>query len=576
MNKMVRFVAPLLMAGAMTVSMTGYSYAASKPVRTSGHGVFTFYTIDDGAGFDPALFSWDGRQDSIGIFEGLVHFNKGFSIAPGIATHWKQHGTTWTFYLRHNARFSNGAPVTAQDFVYSWRRAINPATAAAAHHSSSFLGDVPLKNAQKILDGAAPVDSLGVKATGTYSLQVTLDHPDPTLLTQLATDIWDLPVDPNAVQGQPISIWTNPQKIVSDGPYMLTKYVQGTEEVLKPNPYYFGKVPLKEIKILPYSATSNELLTFEGGQSDTAILTAQDVPNIQHSSLFAPELHWTATAISYTLQVSPSLNPALLNLKVRQAFAESVDKSAISKAVLLGTGVPAMDGKITTWLAPWMAQAGLQYNPTHAQQLMAQAGYPNGKGFPTVHILTGSNPDPIAEAVQQMWEQTLGVKVVLDAENYGTYIQDSKQVLPANEVGFTQVGQGPNFPNWETTMPLGISGWQRTNVPKLSMNGAAQVKYQKLQASSLPAAEINNQTRVLIDANETPQVKAVMEMGVKAGQTGNTALMKKYLIAKNHLAYVVPIYTVNNALLIRSDVHGYYPMRMWLVTPPLWLGYITK
>ena len=124
-------------------------------------------------------------------------------------------------------------------------------------------------------------------------------------------------------------------------------------------------------------------------------------------------------------------------------------------------------------------------------------------------------------------------------------------------------------------MPLGLSGWQRTNVPLLSMNGPAQVQYQKLQTSSLPATEINKQTRALIDSNETPQVKAVMSIGVKAGQTNNVALMKKYVIEKNHLAYVIPIYTVNNALLIRSDVHGYYAMPMWLVTPPVWLGYIT-
>ncbi len=574
MKKVGRIVAPVTMAAVMALSMAGYSQAASA-ASSSGSGVFTFYTIDDGAGFDPALFTWDARQSQIGIFEGLVHFGPNFSIAQGIATSWKANGTTWTFYLRHNARFSNGDPVTAQDFVYSIRRAVNPQTAAMAHKASSFQGDVPIKNAQKIIEGAAPVSSLGVKAIGNYTLQFTLDRPDPTLLSQLATDMWQLPVDPRVVQGKPESIWTNPQTIVSDGPYMVSSYVQGTQEILKPNPYYYAKVPLQEIKILPFSANANEYLTYQNHQSDTAILTPQDVPAVKNNPTLSKQLHWVQTAVSYTLQVSPSMNPAFSKLAVRQAFAEAVNKQVIANNVLLGTGVPAYDGKVTSWMAPWIAKGALQYNPTQAQHLLAAAGYPGGKGFPTVRILTGSNPDPIAEAVAQMWQQTLGVNVQVDSENWGTYLADMTKVLPSNEVGFTQFGQSAAFPDWKTTMPLNISGWQRTNVPIWSMSGGYQAQYEKLQSYTMAPGQKNLESRMLIAKHESPQVRAVMALGVKAQATNNAALMQKYVIAKNHLAYVIPIYTVNNAVLINPQVHGYYPMRMWLVTPPVWLGYIT-
>jgi len=567
--------AAILAASFMTLAMTGYTqaWAASAKHDAAPGKTFTFYTIDDGAGFDPALFSWDARQDEIGIFEGLVHFGKDFSIQPGIATSWTNKGNVWTFNLRHNARFSNGDPVTAQDFVYSMRRAINPQTAAAAHHASSYLGDVPILNAQRIQSGY-PASTLGVKAIGDYTFQMTLAKPDPILLTQLATDMWQLPVDPKVVQGQPESIWSNPATVVSDGPYMLSQYTSGTDEILVPNPYYYQKVPLSEVHVLVQHAGVTQLLPFENNQTDEAVLQPTDIPAVNSNPSLKAQVHQVQTAITYTLQVSPSMNEALQNLKVRQAFAMAIDKNVISNNVLLGTGVPAYDGKVTTWMAPWIAKSALQYNPAEAQKLMAEAGYPGGKGFPTVRILT-SSPDPVAEAIQQMWQTTLGVTVNLDEVEYGTYISDLKQVLPADEVGFTQYGQGPNFPNWETVMPTDTSGVNATNVPWWSMSGANQQKYANLQAFTMSAAQKNLESQIMREKDESPAVRAVMELGVKGLATNNVAMMKQYIIDKNHLAYVLPIYTVNNHILIRSDVHGYYPMRMWLATPPVWLGYIT-
>lgn len=564
----------VLAAGLMTVAMTGYSQVtALAKSAVSSNSTFTFYTIDDGAGFDPALFSWDARQDEIGIFEGLVHFGKNFVVEPAIATSWTTKGNVWTFHLRNNARFSNGDPVTAQDFVYSIARAINPATAQTAKHSSSYLGDVPIKNALRVQSGF-PVSSLGVKALNNYTLQMTLAKPDPNLLTQLATDMWQLPVDPKVVQGQPETIWTNPATIVSDGPYMISKYTSGTDEILVPNPYYYGKVPLKEVHVLVAHGGADQLLTFENNQSDEAVLNPPDVPAVASNPTLKAQLHKVQTAVTYTMQVSPSLNPALQNLKVRQAFAMAIDKQAISQSVLLGTGVPAYDGKVTTWMAPWIAKDALQYNPVEAQKLMAEAGYPGGKGFPTVRILTAS-PDKVAEALQQMWEQTLGVTVQLDEVEWGTYVTGLKQVLPASEVGFTQYGQGPQFPNWQTVVPNDISGYNATNVPWWSMSGANQQKYAALQNESIAGAEKVQLSIMERSKNESPAVRSVMELGVKGLATDNVAMMKQYIIKKNHLAYVLPVYTVNNAILIRSNVSGYYPMRMWLATPPVWLGYIT-
>ena len=525
-------------------------------------------------GFDPAIFSWDARQDELGIFEGLVHFGPNFKVVPAIATHWTTKGNVWTFYLRKNARFSNGDPVTAQDFVYSMRRAINPVTAQQVKHQSSYLGDVPIKNADRIMIGY-PVNSLGVKALNNYTLQITLSQPDPSLLTQLATDMWQLPVDPKVVAGKNESIWTNPATIVSDGPYMLSSYTPGTDETLVPNPYYYGKVPLKQIHVLVSKSGASELLPFENNQSDMAILNPQDVPAVNANAELKNQLQHVQTAVNYTLQVTPSLNPALQNLKVRQAFAESINKAVIAKNVLLGTGVPAYDGKVTTWMAPWIAKDGLQYNPTNAQKLMQEAGYPGGKGFPTVRLVTAS-PDKVAEAIQQMWEQTLGVNVDLQEVSWSVYVSQLNQVLPANEVGFTQYGQYSQFPNWQSLMPTTLAGLPSfTNVPRWSLNGTDATKLEQVITSPMAPSEKNYLESQMIAKDEPTAVRSVMQLGVKALRTDNVNLMKQYIIAKNHLAYVIPVYTVNNAILLRSNVHGYYPMRMWLVTPPVWLGYIT-
>jgi len=579
-----RIAISLVAASGMLAGFGGLSMGATtahvRPVLTSQDKT-AFFIIDDGIGFDPALWSWDAHEDQIGIFEGLVHFGPGDKPAPGIATSWSNNGKNdnglvWTFHLRHNARFSNGDPVTAQDFVYSIERAVNPATAAATHHGSSWFGDVPLKNAPAIVAGTASASTLGVSAPNAYTVQFNLSAADPTLLQQLCLDPWQLPVDQRIVEKMPETDWTNPQDIVSDGPYMLQTYKTGISATLVPNPYYYQKVPLKQINLI-YTTSTDGLLAFKNGAEQIALLSATDVPAAESDPAIKKDLHWESAAIQYTFRVSPSKNPLLQdNQKVREAFEMAIDRQVITKRVMLNTGTPAYYSHIPSTIAPWVTKAGYYYNPKEAQKLLAQAGYPGGKGFPTVVLLDSGTTDPTAEAVQQMWETTLHVKVKLEMDEWGTFLTDLYKQLPANEVGFYQWGDNGTYPM--LALPTSMSNIASTTwswMPIDALPPAAYAKYYAINndQSLKSTVRLAEENKLILSSIPKSDVN-ILELGVKADQTHNPTLMEKYIIDVGRLAYNLPVYTVRNGVLVDSHLKGYSPVIWWDTDSPVWMGYL--
>ncbi len=580
----IRVAMSLFAASGMLVSFGGLSMAA-RP--TSVRAIATaptsasFYIIDDGIGFDPALWSWDAHQAQIGIFEGLVHFGPGGKPVAGIATSWsnsgpKNKGLVWTFHLRHNARFSNGDKVTAQDFVYSIERAVNPATAAATHHGSSWFGDVPLKNAPAIVAGTASPSSLGVSAPNAYTVQFTLSSSDPTLLQQLCLDPWQLPVDPKVVSKMSETGWTNPANIVSDGPYMLKTYKTGISATLVPNPYYYQKVPLKQINLV-YTTSTDGLLAYKNGAEQIALLRSTDVPAAESNPATKKALHWESAAIQYTFRVSPSKNPLLQdNQKVRQAFEMAINRQVLAKRVLLGTGTPAYYSHIPSVVAPFVRKAGYYYNPTEARKLLAEAGYKGGKGFPTVVLLDAGTTDPVAEAVQQMWETTLHVKVQLKMEEWGTFLTDLYKQLPANEVGFYQWGANGTYPM--LALPTSMSRIASVTwswMPIDALPPAAYAKYYALNTnqSLSPTTKLAEENKLILSSLPKSDVN-ILKLGVKADQTHSVKLMQRYIIDVGRLAYNLPVYTVRNAVLVNPKLKGYSPVIWWDTDSPVWMGYL--
>jgi oligopeptide transport system substrate-binding protein len=212
-------------------TMMGTLLETTVPASADQNSKSTFsmvFNLNDGHGLDPDLSSWEQYLDDEGIFEGLVlpggsNLN---SPRPGIATSWTSNAkkTMYTFTLRKNAKFSNGDPVIAKDFVYSMQRAVNPQSQVGTGQGGATISNLPILNALQIRAGFFTVKYLGVSAINNTTLQIKLSRPDANFVRDLTlpTSGWVVPLDPKVVNKMQPQDWSDPTKIVSDGPYEIT------------------------------------------------------------------------------------------------------------------------------------------------------------------------------------------------------------------------------------------------------------------------------------------------------------------------------------------------------------------
>ena len=187
------------------------------------------------------------------LFEGLVNQNEKGEIVPGVATRWQTNDNKiWTFTLRNDAKWSDGTPVTAEDFVYSWRRLVDPKNTSEFAWFAALAG---MTNAQAIIDGKAAPDSLGVSAVNAHTLKIQLDKPLPWF-PSLTASFALYPVQKNNVEGD--KNWTQPGKLVGNGAFVLKERVVNEKLVMEPNASYWdnGKTVLKQVTFVPINQES--------------------------------------------------------------------------------------------------------------------------------------------------------------------------------------------------------------------------------------------------------------------------------------------------------------------------------
>lgn len=573
-------------AGDRNISSQNVSEGAASANSNSGSFAM-FFNLGDGHGFDPDVSSWEAYLDDEGIFEGLVipGPNAASKPIPGIATSWSvsKDGKVYTFYLRRNAKFSNGDPVTAQDFVFSMQRAVNPQTAVADGQGPVTVTNLPILNASNIINGVPgykPSD-LGVKALNNYTLQITLSRKDPTFLRDLTlpTSSWVVPLDPKVVNAMKPADWANPSKIVSDGPYEVVSYLPKTSVTLKPNPYYYGKTTLKSITVY-YNSTATydtSLSSFKSGQMQEVMLQPQDLAAVKADPTLKKDLKMYPCSAQYTFTILPSKNTALQNPKVREAFALAINRNVITQQVLQGAGVPAYSYYLPTWLDPWVTKYAQPYDPKKAQQLLAEAGYPGGKGFPTVDIVVGSTTDPVAAAIQQMWEHTLGVKVNFEGLEWGQYINALTTQLPADQVGFANVSTNAIYPNLE--LPQSLQSWlfpSGTNLVNGYLSPSDFEAWAKINNNSnLSPAQKEAQEFAIYEKGLPKSILNNLKLGIQAFETNNQAEMEEYYGQQIQNDFYISVYTPMVPELLSPDVKGYQPNQLLLIDPPYWLNNIT-
>lgn len=375
------------------------------------------------------------------LFEGLTNQDAQGKIVPGVAQSWSSSDNkTWVFTLRNNARWSNGDPVTAQDFVYSWQRLVDPKNSSAF---AWFAGLSGIQNAAAITKGEMTPDKLGVVAQSKNQLKVTLDRPVPWF-PALVANVALFPV-PQKIIAQQGDSWTSPGKLVGNGAYQLSERVVNEKIVLTRNPHYWDDahsvltkvtfVPINEESSATKRYRSNDIDITESFPKNMYALLKKTLPG----EVYTPDQLGTYY-YAFNTQKGPTAD-----VRVRKALSWSIDRKVIAEKVL-GTGEkPAwhFTPDVTAGFKPlptFMQQHDQNSLNAQAKSLLAAAGYGPGKPLKLKLLYnTSESHQKIAIAVASMWKKNLGVDVTLENQEWKTYIDSRNSgnfdVIRASWVG---------------------------------------------------------------------------------------------------------------------------------------------
>ena len=384
------------------------------------------------ASLDPAVATGVIEHNvMVSLYESLVFADsKDLSPRPGAAESWEisPDGTVYTFHLRKNGRWSNGDPVTAQDFVESYHRVLMPSM--GSQYSYMLY---PLKNAEAFnLGKITNFDVVGVKALDDYTLELTLHSQTPYLLSMMFQDSWDpVPISVIKKHGaidDRTNPWTRPENFVGNGPFVLKEWRINSHILVEKSPTYWNakEVRLNKIYFDPTEDSDTAERMFRSGQLHSDV---QPPPSkVAFYRKYKPSLIKVYPYLGTYIYKFNVTRPPLTDKRVRKALAMAIDRNAITETILRAGQVPAY------FLTPpdtagYTCQIKVKEDVAAARQLLAEAGYPDGKNFPTVEVLfnTLQTHKAIAEALQQMWKKNLNIDIVLHNEEWKVYLDSMRR-----------------------------------------------------------------------------------------------------------------------------------------------------
>ena len=430
MRSTPKFLAAMLLGATAAAGST--LAAGTHPVTGEAlaeHQIFTYRVLDEHSSVDPQIVEDVSGSDVVrDLFEGLMNQDAQGRLVPGTATGFtvSDDKLTYTFSLRDDAKWSNGDPVVAGDFVYAWKRAVSPELASPY---SWFMELMSIENAARIIAGDVPVDELGVSAPDDRTLVVRLSQPLP-YFPQMVTHATTFPVNPAVVEAHGAD-WTRPENIVSNGAYVLTEHIPNERSVRERNPMYWDaeNVILERTVALVINDENTALTRWLAGELDRTEVPAGQFPRLQKE--------YPGEAISfprlcnyyYTFNLSESGPEAFRDVRVRKALALAVDRKIITENILAGGQIEAFTftpAATAEFEVPDVEIASMSQaeRDAMAKTLLAEAGYgpDNPLKFEMIYN-TSESHKKIAVAMSQMWKQKLGVETTLANMEWKTFLE---------------------------------------------------------------------------------------------------------------------------------------------------------
>lgn len=479
-------------AGGSDTSSTGDSTSAESSESSSAEAAdqdITFVLSDEPDGLDPSITNNSFASPYLtNLFEGLVTYDKNGELVPGLAESWdvSPDGTEYTFHLRDGLKWSDGTPLTAKDFEYTFFRLLDPKTTA---QYVTMLTDYVV-GAEDFYNGKAQKSDVGIKAVDDNTFQLTLKAPAAQFIDILSIWAFD-PVQQATVEANGDKWTLSADTFVSDGPFKVSEIKPGESLTMVKNDNYWdaANVKLHSVTLRMIKDTSTGLNAFTSGEVDGI----RNVPSADFPKLKAEDdrLHINSSyAVSFFVfntKKAPFDNP-----KVREAISMAIDRQSIINNVLKSSDAPAFspipggyvvngkdyaDGRGTYNLKP-------EAQPEAAQKLLAEAGYPDGKGFPELQIYYYTDPvvKLVTEAIAQMLRDNLNIKVTTPTEEWKVLYSD----IQAGKFEMAATGWGADyfhpmtfFPLYKTGDPSNMTGWSNPDYDSLLTKAMTELDPEK-------------------------------------------------------------------------------------------------